>query len=1341
MTSKKLEAKRPLKLKSHEKIPEEAPVFEVKELFTGPIDIAELEKIPYEKYQHLLTETEMAKNIRSASKIPEKKIHKPLRKRTPTRKELINTSGTTSPEIISDQKAPLQNKNEENISLSRLILPPPFRATYIPVEDAKSIPGEIVRDNHGNIFCSFIESEGFSKPLISTYDNWIQYILPRQIAMYSVMLPTGIINFSLNTDMLLRPDKLPVQCVEEGISYSFKIYVTATLTDKTGVVSTIGTVEAGQIPLMLGSKFSHVTDKDPYERRKIKECDNDPFGYFIIKGTQRHFLNQESLRMNRIFIYVGKTSEKISVGKLVGRMTCPTIKGTNVVFLYEGKDTEIQLFLHFMGQDEKSKQNVINVINAFVMIGESIDERLGIKDPEQSYANYKHILNLILKFTRPEWRQKVEQILRINMIKAISYGDPYTYLARKMQEQNFGPSVYRNKIFNNLNEQLFPHIKDLNMNDVATSFRKLEMLSIMVVRMVETIIGVRLPDDRDDWGNKCIKSAGKLMEQLTGGLWKEYINALQIKVDSFRIKTGKDSKFSKGFQKENFLEAMKQNRNQITIKFEQNFTGNWGNIGSRGSALKEGSVVTDVVKNMNITDLQSSLRRLNAKASRRAKQPAIRMVTQSQWGYVDATDTPEGENCGIVKNMSITCSLSLERDESMILNDILSKENFIFPDRTVEASGKLMLNGKFIGWCPTKTLYDYCISKRRSGDYYYDMCIVLDDDNYLNIFTDGARPIRPLLIVDPETGELLVQKLNLWGKSWDQIQSQGAGEYIDAYEQQYLKIATSVWDMDDRKKEKIVLSSRRDELLIDIAKASTFSASPISSSSSKEETNIKSEKDLQSDLAYLDEIIANMVKQRMYTHCELDPQAQLGVAASIIPLAGFNQGPRNAFQCNMGRQALGIPKSNYMYQYPTTAKLLAYPTRPILEPQINSLLGLNDLPTGQMVTIMIMTYKGYGIEDAFIFNKSSIDAGLFRMLIMRTIPIDLKSEKGYTQTFINPKTSQKDSHLKDTSKYIHLDENGLAQIGSYVKEGDILAVKKTEFVDGTSNVVTVPVPVGIKGVITRISKTPVDNGPYRSVKFVISETRIPGEGDKFAPRHAQKGTIGKILNREDMPYVISGPNAGMTPDIIFNPHAIPSRMTMGMMIEILASKLGAIRGERINASSFRPIDIDEIKRLLLQYGYSPSGYETVANPQTGKKMEAPIYTGLCYFQALKHHVLDKIQARGRGPVNRTNRQPIKGRLNKGGLRTGEMERDAIISHGASGILKDRFCLSSDAYKTPMCRNCGQIAISDVYTGRFKCDLCEGKADIGKLSIPYSYKLLAHILIGMGIRITHTMKEV
>lgn len=642
-------------------------------------------------------------------------------------------------------------------------------------------------------------------------------------------------------------------------------------------------------------------------------------------------------------------------------------------------------------------------------------------------------------------------------------------------------------------------------------------------------------------------------------------------------------------------------------------------------------------------------------------------------------------NCGLVKAKSVGCYVSIERDPAVIyeyIQDYLA--NVSDPSR----QHVCLLNGRWVGWCSGEQLRDELLRLRRTGAIFRDTTFVIEN-NILYVNCDSSRPTRPLLIVDKD-GRLLIQKKNLWGASFEKLLQEGVVEYIDAYEQEESLVAQNIDAIDARRREiaeaKIRLNESRRLVTriqnaleaqdisvlpnmvkidlegtiyfdtIDMEDTTVVPRDQLSDEQIQELYRITLNRAI-NDRDMVEDALSRMLSKSQYTHCELDPSAIFGIAASAIPLPDHNQAPRNVYQCAMSKQALGLLHSNIHLKFDTTAKSLAYPTRPLFETQISSMIGTTELPAGDTVVVAIMTYGGYNQEDAIIFNKASVERGLFHMVIYRSYKSSEVKKSNINETFGRPPLKPKD----DPKKYEHLDENGIAKIGSKIVQGQVLIGKiRKNLTTGAETYPNVVAGLGEEGYVDAILVTTNAQG-MKMVKVKIRQDRKPVVGDKFASRYAQKGTIGLIMPEEDMPFA-----RGIRPDIIINPHSIPSRMTIGKLMEIVTSKTAAFKGERVNAGAFNSFNIDEFTRQLHEYGYQRHGNEKLTSGLTGKPIQAMIFMGPCYYQALRHHVKDKIQMRQKGAIKPFTRQPVRGRSKQGGLRFGEMERYGTRCYASRG---------------------------------------------------------------------------
>ena len=555
------------------------------------------------------------------------------------------------------------------------------------------------------------------------------------------------------------------------------------------------------------------------------------------------------------------------------------------------------------------------------------------------------------------------------------------------------------------------------------------------------------------------------------------------------------------------------------------------------------------------------------------------------------------------------------------------------------------------------------------------------------------RPTRPLLII--EDSKLLITEKNLWGQDFEVLLREGVVEYVDSFEQEHLEVAINIDSMDVRKKQIEVNKIKRDPAMGDV---------------------------------------------RPYTHCELDPTAILGYSASAIPLANHNQGPRNTYQCSMGKQAIGIRNSNHLNRLDTSSKILSMPTRPIFEPLINDMIGLNSLPNGQMITIAIMDIYGFNQEDAFVMNKASIDRGLFRYTNYHTITIksNITINIIVKPKLTNPDLIYKYRHIVSKEEALDSDEyQGIAKIGSLIEEGDCIVSQFVKNKDGVYKSISYYANIDDVGVVDRVFIGMDNRTSSESViKIRIKQLRKPIVGSKMAPRYAQKGTISKISPEEDMPFI--GGSNGERIDLVINPKSFPSRMTMAMLLEIIASKAFILKGERINATTHRKINLNDIQRELTELGYDSFSRSQLYNGITGEPITALITTGPCFYQILKHDPRDKIKTRGlTGAQDILTRQAVRGRTQPkgGGLRIGEMERDAFNAHGAEATLRSLTCEQSDATDVAVCQTCGTQPLYDPIEYNFTCGKCKVPTNFGRLRIPHTTQVFRNqmSIAGFDIR--------
>ena len=608
-------------------------------------------------------------------------------------------------------------------------------------------------------------------------------------------------------------------------------------------------------------------------------------------------------------------------------------------------------------------------------------------------------------------------------------------------------------------------------------------------------------------------------------------------------------------------------------------------------------------------------------------------------------------------------TLTVSEDEDAFLNVTLTSREI--PPQDSKPKTKIYINGELLGYCEDPANFtNEMREKRRNGEVSYEMNITYyEDNNEIYIFNDPGRARRPLIIVKdglPLLKEDHLNKIANGKLKWDDLISKGLVEYLDAEEEENSYIAMSLAELNDE-----------------------------------------------------------------HTHLEIDPATMLGICAGIIPFSDHNSSPRNTMEAGMTKQALGLYVSNYALRTDTRAHLLHHPQTPIVKTRIIDSTNYDLRPSGQNFVVALMSYEGYNMEDAMVINKGSLERGLARSSFFRAYDT---SEKRYAGGQVD-KFEVPDKNIKgyrSEESYRNLDEDGVVNPESYVESGDVLIGKTSppRFLEEDFGTVadrrretSVTVRHGEKGIVDAVLLSETVEGS-RLAKIRVRDTRQPEFGDKFASRHGQKGVVGLILSPEDVPFT----EFGVVPDLIVNPHAIPSRMSIGQVLEMVAGKAGCLEGERVDATPFNQTLEDEIKQQLINNGFESAGCESLYSGVTGERLDAEIFVGVAYYQKLHHMTTDKVYARSRGPVQVLTRQPTEGRAREGGLRFGEMERDCLIAHGAALTLKERLLDESDKYEAIVCENCGMLAVFDKNKNKKYCPIC-GDVETYPVEISYAFKLL------------------
>ncbi|CAI5757533.1 unnamed protein product [Candida verbasci] len=1062
----------------------------------------------------------------------------------------------------------------------------------------------------------------------------------------------------------------------------------------------------GKVPMMLRSKFCMLKELTEQSMYELKECPFDMGGYFVINGSEKVLIAQERSAANIVQVFKKAAPSPISH---VAEIRSAIEKGSRLI-----SSMQIKLY----GRDEKGVSG--RTIKATLpYIKEDIPivivfRALGVV-PDGDIL--EHIC-----YDDRDWQMMemlkpcVEEgfVIQDREVALDFIGRRGVLGIRREKRIHYAKDI--------LQKELLPNITQEEGFETKKAF----FLGYMVNRLLLCALERKEPDDRDHFGKKRLDLAGPLLANLFRILFKkltkDIYNYMQRCVEN-------DKEF-------NLTLAVKSQTITDGLRYSL-ATGNWG---EQKKAMSSRAGVSQVLNRYTYSSALSHLRRTNTPIGRDGKIAKPRQLHNTHWGLVCPAETPEGQACGLVKNLSLMSCISVGTQSEPIVSflqdyGLETLENVSPKDLRDDINNpeneitKIFINGVWVGISrEAQQLDGYMRELRRTSEFSPEVSLIRDiRDKELRIFTDAGRVYRPLFIVNndptsPNHGELVLTKdkvqdlINSTNDGlddeerlhygWTQLVKDGIIEYVDAEEEETLMIAMTP---DDLIKTNMSETQQQDLQLQEQELDPAKRIKPTTSS-----------------------------KTHTFTHCEIHPSMILGVAASIIPFPDHNQSPRNTYQSAMGKQAMGVFLTNYSVRMDTMANILYYPQKPLGTTRAMEYLKFRELPAGQNAIVAIACYSGYNQEDSMIMNQSSIDRGLFRSLFFRSY-MDLEKRQGMKALETFEKPSRSDTLRLKHGTYEKLDDDGLIAPGVRVSGEDIIIGKTTPIPPDTEELgqrtqyhtkrdASTPLRSTESGIVDQVLLTTNGDGA-KFVKVRMRTTKVPQIGDKFASRHGQKGTIGVTYRHEDMPFT----SEGIVPDLIINPHAIPSRMTVAHLIECLLSKVSSLSGLEGDASPFTDVTAEQISKLLREHGYQSRGFEVMYNGHTGKKLMAQIFFGPTYYQRLRHMVDDKIHARARGPVQVLTRQPVEGRSRDGGLRFGEMERDCMIAHGAAGFLKERLMEASDAFKVHICGMCGLMSvIANLKKNQFECRSCKNKTNIYQIHIPYAAKLLFQELMAMNI---------
>ena len=827
-----------------------------------------------------------------------------------------------------------------------------------------------------------------------------------------------------------------------------------------------------------------------------------------------------------------------------------------------------------------------------------------------------------------------------------------------------------------LNCEVLPHQGLQRTPDILRA--KALYLGLMVRKLMRVYTGDLQSDDRDHYAAKRVDCAGTQFGLLFRQVFRNVHKSIALAIQ--RAAEGKKLQFT---NVGNLVAGRK-----ITQAFRYALaSGNWGILSTKGNTAQNG--VAQQLSRMTIPATLSLLRKVATPVARETKNPKPRQLHPTAWGLVCPMDTPEGSACGLTKSLAAVTHIRVGTFSDAVCEqlDLLAATHggvhaaLTCPPVVRRDGTPLLVNGCLYQFVEgdTRPVLDRLRLLRRMGSIPIDAS-VSENDGHIFVDTDAGCLMRPLLRVEHLRRLPRLLKETSHEHLVDTLIGHGVVEYVDKQEEMGLRVALS----------------------------------PIRAP---------------------DDGWAG------YTHCELDASLIAGICGGCIPFPDLNQSPRNTYQSAMMKQALGVYTLNHSIRMDTIAHTLVCPQKPLVTTRLDSLVGVSEAPAGVNAIVAIMCYTGQNQEDSVIVNQAALDRGMFRSVKLQTHR-DEERQNGGTdaERFENVGNNPNVAGRRDAN-YSHLDEGGIVAVGTRVKANDVIiskTVTTTELGEGARRALKRDKSTELRhddGIVDAVLRVTSCDGTSM-VRVRIRKTRTPIVGDKLSSRMGQKGVIGITLPQEDMPFT----EDGIVPDIIVNPHAIPSRMTIGQLCECLLAILCTLTGERGDGTMFRGASIEYLCEQLQRHGYDRFGRRRLHNGFTGESFETEIFVGPTYYQRLRHMAADKDHARARGPVHMLSRQPTEGRARDGGLRFGEMERDTLISHGSAEFLKDRLLDNSDPSVLTVCGACGLPAqpAADGTHVRHKQNFCRncnrGGDTIRDMQTPFTFRLLLQELQAMNIAV-------
>jgi DNA-directed RNA polymerase II subunit RPB2 len=1028
----------------------------------------------------------------------------------------------------------------------------------------------------------------------------------------------------------------------------------------------------GKFPVMVQSDFCILKGLNPDTRFQMGECRNDLGGYFIIDGKEKVIIPQEKFADNMLYIRkdsddkylysaeIRSVSENVSkpIRTLSVKIMAPSsyLPNNNIVVNVPNVRKPVPLFILFRALGISSDKEIIqmclhdidkyeNMLDYFVP---SVHESGGI-------MTQKSAIDFIAILTKGKTTETVLEILA---------------------------------------DYFLPHVGETNF------IQKAYYLGHIVFKLLKVFAGIDNETNRDNFKFKRIETPGILISDL----FREYYNMQQKAV---KLRFEKVLYFNQDIYENNLPGLINDNQDAFSDRivesgFKKAFKGNWG----AQTHTKKIGVLQDLNRLSHNTML-SHLRKTALNLDSSVKLVGPRVLHASQWGFFDPIDTPDGGNIGIHKHLSISAYITKGISREHMIKWLREKVKLKFVEECshifISQNTRVFINGFWAGMAEDPfQMVNYIKLFRRNGLLPIYISVSFDiTQNTIFIYTDEGRLTRPIFYKDTDSGKFFFEQ-----------EKNAIRSKIDDDEFTWVSLVTG---FNEKRDVDFHPNNMKIYELYELYEGVEKEVNP-----AKLERFIKNK----AIIDYIDTsesedvlICLNMKTlvsegSQKYSHLEIHESLIFGMMCNLIPFPQNNPATRNSFSCGQSKQSVSLYHTNYQVRMDKSAVVLANPQIPLIKTRYMKTINGEENMYGENAIVAIMCYTGYNVEDAVLINEGAIKRGLFRTTYYSTYEtheekvLNSEGKVESEKIFTNIENATNIIGTKPDYEYNHLDQYGIVREGTEVHDKMVL-IGMSSIVDPKSALRKDNSKVPKKGQLGIVDKTFITEGEegQRIAKVRVREIRIPAIGDKMASRAGQKGTIGLVIPEADMPFT----RDGIIPDIIINPHALPSRMTVGHLVECITGKACTSIGCFGDATAFNNdgTKIAQFGRTLVNNGYHSSGNDILYNGMTGEQIESEIFFGPNYYMRLKHMVKDKINYRAKGPRTALTRQTVSGRANDGGLRIGEMERDSIISHGATNFLTESLMERGDKYYMSVCNKTGMIAIYNPSKNLFLSPMADG----------------------------------